>query len=113
MQANVEHNNLDLVYSSHNKDVKVTSAVSPLLPIDAHYPPLEVAVTVPCLRQSFISHCEIRRLNYRRIEFEALSECLSSVDRTDMFRNIDDVDDFSMHFCDVLCIWLNKNLSTA
>lgn len=84
-QANPLRNHLertlDLVYCLPEQTISVHRAVSPLLPVDLHHPPLDIFLPTP-IRSIEVpaANVGVAPLNYRRINFEALAEHLSSLD---------------------------------
>ncbi|XP_053692152.1 uncharacterized protein LOC128740616 [Sabethes cyaneus] len=112
-QTNHLGRTLDLVFCSPDHRSLVEGSITPLLPVDPHHPPL--TITVPTARNNSAAFTRVgndnekRSLNYRKIDFVALSDYLSSYD-WGILHDYSDVSDMTATFCDIIEQWLNLNL---
>ena len=81
---------------------------TPFLPVDSHHPPLEISLPVQVVCEGSADRRNERPLNFRRIDFEALSQYLTTVDWSTIFTN--DVDEMAETFCSILNNWLVANV---
>lgn len=89
--------------------MEVNVAVSPLLPVDDHHPPLEASM--PVVKETghtFVDN-HPRSLNYRKINFSAFLEHFATFDWNHIFEGLD-VDGMTSTFCDVINRWLQANV---
>ena len=100
---------LDLVFCSPDYEANVNSSTAPLLPVDSHHPPLEISLPVRVICDGLIETNELQPLNFRMIDFAALSDFLLNVDWV-AISNINDVDEMAERFCSVLNDWFILNV---
>lgn len=105
---------LDLVFCSSDCLADVNNCTVPLLPVDSHHPPLEISLPMQTVRRdSIVSERQNERpLNFRKINFAALSEYLLTVDWNTIF-NSNDVNEMAENFCSILNEWLFSNVPRA
>ncbi|XP_055527385.1 uncharacterized protein LOC129720000 [Wyeomyia smithii] len=114
-QANLQRNYLgrvlDLVFCTSGSNVLVDSCEMPLIQPDSHHPPLVIKLPVsncPASTPVYVSPSR-QELNYRKIDFVALSAHLSSIDWTSLFES-ESVDIMTLRFCDAIRSWLTETL---
>ncbi|XP_055522813.1 uncharacterized protein LOC129716993 [Wyeomyia smithii] len=117
-QANNERNHLgrtlDLVFCSPDREFVADVCVAPLvLPLDPHHPALTISLPAKC---NITSRPAARRtlpesrvLNYRKLDFTAFTDYLTSLNWT-ILQEQDNVDDMAAIFCDTMYQWLSSNL---
>ncbi|XP_058449264.1 uncharacterized protein LOC131429231 [Malaya genurostris] len=105
---------LDLIFCSLESQLVVDRCVAPLLPVDLHHPPLAVSLPVDCESVSCDTQLivESMPLNYRKIDFTAFQAYLQDVNWSVLYE-IDNVNEMSSLFCDILFQWLSSNLPLA
>ncbi|XP_055522520.1 uncharacterized protein LOC129716712 [Wyeomyia smithii] len=114
-QTNLQRNHLgrilDLVFCPSDCRVSTERSVVPLLPVDLHHPPLTITLPVTCSSDIARARVEVgnRSLNYRRIDFAALSDYLLNFDWESLL-TCTDIDELTHRFCDVIVQWLHSNL---
>ena len=114
-QTNVHRNHLgrvlDLVFCTSESNVLVDKCPVPLIQPDLHHPPLIISFPAAHnqnIVEEYISSAN-RELNYRKIDFDALSTYLSSIDWLSTLET-DGVDSMAERFCTSLRSWLAENL---
>lgn len=85
--------------------------MSPLQPIDPYHPVLDISFTVLFVHYSIKSGAESQVLNYRRLNFVALTEFLSCV-IWDELLNVADVNEMVERFGHNICAWLSDRQSS-
>ncbi|XP_053686335.1 uncharacterized protein LOC128735876 [Sabethes cyaneus] len=113
-QVNTHRNHLrrmlDLVFCSSDCSLTVDSCITPLLPVDPHHPPL--VLSMPVHNNSAVAdgmEVQRRELNYKKIDFAALTEYLLDTDWSVLF-DCDDVNEMATRFCSIISQWLSSNL---
>lgn len=108
-QTNLVHNCfgriLDLVFCSSQRSVAVDVAASALaLPVDSHHPPLVCHFPIfkrPQERRGNSANPALRLLNFRKIDFAAMTTFLLSVDWSLCLTNLG-VDEMANTFCSII-----------
>ncbi|XP_055522500.1 uncharacterized protein LOC129716691 [Wyeomyia smithii] len=101
---------LDLIFCPIEQTCVVDTCVAPLVPVDLHHPPLVISLPSESRMTTPVSAADsMRTLNYRKINFTALTEFLQSFDWMTLYE-INDVDDLANSFSETLCQWLRQNL---
>ena len=102
---------LDLVFCPSECQCLVETCIAPLLPVDHHHPPLAITLFTAGSSSTarVFAENETRSLNYRRIDFAALTEYLSNVDWQTVYECAD-VNDMTGCFCNIIVQWLHSNL---
>ena len=119
-QINAQPNHLgrllDLVFCASDRRCATDICLAPLvLPLDPHHPALTISLPVESSNNNnnaFTQRLQInetRVLNYRKIDFDALTEFLESVS-WDTLSQQDDVDSMVLLFRDTICQWFSTNL---
>ena len=99
---------LDLVFCTPNCEAVVHNCSVPLLPVDSHHPPLEIILPIPAVCEESVESRNERPLNFRKIDFAALSQYLTTIDWNAILPN--DVDEMAESFCSILNNWLTANV---
>ena len=100
---------LDLVFCSPDCNADVSRCSSPWLPVDSYHPPLAISLPAGEVCSEPIPRHQERPLNYRRINYTALSDYLFTVDWNAHFVS-GDVDEMADRFCSVLNDWFTANV---
>ncbi|XP_055543565.1 uncharacterized protein LOC129729107 [Wyeomyia smithii] len=105
--SNPRGNILDLAFCNLEQCTVVEAAV-PLVKIDAPHPPLDITLKgisgIP-----LCSYDDTPRLDFKRIDFNALKVFLAAYNWSSVFSRAD-VDDAVSRFVEVLLQWLNSNV---
>ncbi|XP_055527361.1 uncharacterized protein LOC129719982 [Wyeomyia smithii] len=107
---------LDLAFCSPDR-IAADVCVAPLvLPLDPHHPALTISLPAECnippRPASRRTYRESSVLNYRKLDFTALTDYLTNLNWT-ILDEQDNVDDMATIFCDTLYQWLNSNLPSV
>ena len=114
-QANSHSNHLgrvlDLVFHSVGSQVTVNECIAPMLLVDVHHPPLTISMPInkPNMTVRSFGDNSKRELNYRRIDFAAFNDYISSVDWPALL-GTNNVNLMAETFCAVVRSWLSDHL---
>lgn len=101
---------LDLVFCDSDCNIVVNEAVSPLLAIDLHHPPILFSLPTQsdCVDRVESLDAGEHTLDYSKIDFVMLNEFLMSCDWSSILAT-NDVNDMAAQFCNIICNWLTDN----
>ncbi|XP_055645635.1 uncharacterized protein LOC129782527 [Toxorhynchites rutilus septentrionalis] len=104
---------LDLVFTNTAYDsIMINESSAPLLRVDSHHPPLVISVSLPFPSDNAPTNIDRnvpRPLNYKKLDFDELSDYLSNTD-WNLVLNSDRVDNIAEKFCSYICQWLTLNV---
>lgn len=108
-QTNCAGNVLDLIFAADCDNVHIMTADTPLSKIDIFHPPIEVHVD--CVETTFVPCKDESRLCFKRADYNAMNEYISSFDYTRLFANAG-VDECTAVFTRILDEAIAKNVPT-